>query len=258
MIDPRLTPNPDLVTTREIRQITTPVIDLLRQPGGSRDRQLILGDMVTLLGAEDGHAYVQAVRDGYVGHIDPSALALPLEITHYVAAPVSHAYEAPDFKTRDVCALTHLSGLHALSETEAYIETTLGFVPKRHILPADHLADDPAQVATHYLGTDYLWGGNTRWGIDCSGLVQAAMRACGHPCPGDSDQQMTLGASASNTTYQRNDLLFWKGHVALVTDPKTLLHANAHAMTVCYEPITDAIARIKASGDGPVIAHRRL
>lgn len=258
MSDPRLTPNPDLVTSQETRQVATPFCDLLRHPDGPRDRQLILGDMVTLMGVRDGHAYVQALRDGYVGYLDHTAIASPREITHYVAAPVSHAYTEPNFKSKDTCALTHLSGLHALSETDAYIETSHGFVPKKHLSPADRLADDPAQVATHYLGTDYLWGGNTRWGIDCSGLVQASLRASGIPCPGDSDQQMSLGASAFETAYRRNDLLFWKGHVALVTDPQTLIHANAHAMAVCYEPIEDTIARIMASGEGPVTAHRRL
>ena len=88
-------------------------------------------------------------------------------------------------------------------------------------------------------------------------MVQAALRACGIPCPGDSDQQMTLGQAATGP-YQRNDLLFWKGHVALVTDGDTMIHANAHAMAVTLENIEDAITRIAETGDGPVTAHRRL
>jgi cell wall-associated NlpC family hydrolase len=65
-----------------------------------------------------------------------------------------------------------------------------------------------------------------------------------------------VGAPVSGA-YQRNDLLFWKGHVALVVDGETMIHANAHAMAVSYENIADAIARIEAGGDGPVTAHRR-
>ena len=257
MTDPRLNPDPSLITLQEARHVSVPFCDLLRSTDGPRDRQLILGDIVTLLGMQGDHAYVQAARDGYVGFVSKSALDTVHEVTHYVAAPCSHAYTKADFKSQDACALSHLSGLHAVSQTDDYIETALGFVPKKHLAPMGVAFDDPAKVAAHYLGTDYLWGGNTRWGIDCSGLVQAALRACAIQCPGDSDQQMSLGEEATGP-YKRNDLLFWKGHVALVTDPATMIHANAHAMAVTYENIENAIARIAASDGGPVTAHRRL
>lgn len=87
--------------------------------------------------------------------------------------------------------------------------------------------------------------------------MQAALLACGVSCPGDSDQQMGLGAMAQGD-YQRGDLLFWKGHVAICVDDEVLLHANAHHMATQYEPIARAIARIEAQGEGGVIAHRRL
>ena len=57
---------------------------------------------------------------------------------------------------------------------------------------------------------------------------------------------------------ERGDLLFWKGHVALVHDAAHILHANARAMAVTLEPINAAIERIEKSGDGPIIAHKRL
>ena len=65
-------------------------------------------------------------------------------------------------------------------------------------------------------------------------------------------------ALADDTPLQRGDLLFWKGHVAWVADPERLIHANAYHMAVAYENTTTAIARIKAQGDGPVIARKRL
>ena len=257
MSDPRLTPDPAKVTESVPREIAVPVCDLLRTPDGKRDRQLLMGASVTLLSAQDGWAYVQSTRDNYVGYLRADALCAPTCPSHRVAAPCTHIYSAPDLKSSEVMALSHQSRIAVTGEAGSFMETALGFVPQVHLRPVADLDQDPATVATFYLGTDYLWGGNSRWGIDCSGLVQAALQSCGIACPGDSDLQQTLGQEAA-APYQRNDLLFWKGHVALVSDPETMIHANAHAMAVTHEPIAAAIARISAAGDGPVIAHRRF
>jgi cell wall-associated NlpC family hydrolase len=152
------------------------------------------------------------------------------------------------------------SKLAALSETATFIETEIGHIPRQHVHRIDTLATDPAAAAEVFLGTPYLWGGNSAWGIDCSGLIQAACLACGIPCPGDSDQQAEqLGDTLpSDTPFERNDLLFWTGHVALVFDTTTLIHANAGHMAVAFEPITKAIDRIITQGDGPPTLHKRL
>jgi cell wall-associated NlpC family hydrolase len=107
-----------------------------------------------------------------------------------------------------------------------------------------------------------LWGGKTALGIDCSGLVQVALTAAGHVCPRDSDmQEGALGAPAADAERElrlrRGDLVFWKGHVAIVRDPGTLIHANAFHMAVALEPFAEAVARIRAAGS-EVTSVRRI
>ncbi|KEJ90460.1 C40 family peptidase [Sulfitobacter donghicola] len=259
MSHPRLTPDPDRMPLKETAQIGRGVVNLLRKPNGARDRQLLLGTEVTVYSREDGWAYVQSAVDGYCGFVGVSSLAKPQPITHKVTAAGSHGYQNANFKAIDRCALSHGSLLASLGEKDGFINTSHGFVPKQHIAPIEHFEDDPAQVAAQFVGTPYLWGGNSRWGIDCSGLVQAACRACAIPCGGDTDmQEAELGELLPDGSLpQRNDVLFWKGHVAIVWDEETLIHANAHYMATVFEPIEEAIARIEET-DGPVTSHRRL
>ncbi|QFT58467.1 Dipeptidyl-peptidase 6 [Sulfitobacter sp. THAF37] len=258
MSDPRLTPIPALTTRSEPARITVPVADLCRSPGGPRDRQLLFGDSLTQLGPDTGgYTYVQAEKDGYCGHIRTDALGKAQVGTHWVIAPATHIYSDATFKSPEICSLSFGSRVTVTGTTENYAVTPEGFIPLKHLREKTQHFDDPAAVAALFLGTPYLWGGNSRWGIDCSGLVQAALLACGVPCPGDSDQQLILG-DVAKPPYRRNDLLFWKGHVALVSDPETLIHANAHTMLTVHEPISEAILRIGKQGDGPVTAHRRL
>ncbi|MEM8579369.1 MAG: NlpC/P60 family protein [Pseudomonadota bacterium] len=256
MSDRRTTPDPRLVDGTRPAQIAVPLADLRAAPDGARDRQLILGDPVTILGATQDHAYLRSEKDGYIGFVAQDALGPPSTATHIVTSLATHAYAAPDIKSPDTATLTFGSRLTALSGTPGFVETALGHVPKQHLGPADWQAQDPVDIARLFLGTPYLWGGNSRLGLDCSGLVQAALLACGQACPGDSDMQQSLGTEVTGEV-RRGDLLFWKGHVAMAADAQTLIHANAHAMATVYEDRAAAIARI-AQSDGPVIAHRRL
>jgi cell wall-associated NlpC family hydrolase len=241
------------------RQVIMPVCDLCRAPGRARDRQLLFGDTVAIYEDRAGWAFVQADKDGYVGYLRADALGPVQTATHVVAAPATHVYAAPDIKSPDLMGLSLGSRLHVRAQTGGFAQTDPGFVPLVHLRVIDQPFDDPVSVADLFLGTPYLWGGNSRAGIDCSGLVQAAMLACGHACPGDSDQQQAaLGPSLpQGTPPRRGDLLFWRGHVALMTAPDELIHANAATMAVTREPLTRALERIAAAGGGPVTAHLR-
>jgi cell wall-associated NlpC family hydrolase len=128
-------------------------------------------------------------------------------------------------------------------------------------VPLDHREPDFVAVAERFVGTPYLWGGKSSLGIDCSGLVQVSLEAAGIGCPRDSDmQQAGLGRALEPheaSKLQRGDLIFWKGHVAIVRDGSTMVHANAHHMATVIEPTEPAIARIKQAGS-EVVAIKRL
>lgn len=260
------TPNPSPDTLADTgpagrrRRIIRPLADLRAAPDGPRDRQLLFGETVTVQRESDGWAFVRACRDGYEGWLRSDLLGPERAATHQVVARATHLYDAPDMKSPERAALSFGSRVTVMAEHDGFLETPEGFVPRPHLQALDRPLTDPVEAAARLLGTPYLWGGNSCWGIDCSGLVQAALLACARPCPGDSHQQQAaLGTSLPEGTEPiRGDLLFWKGHVAIVAGPELLLHANAFHMAVTYEPMRSALARIARQGDGPILAHKRL
>ena len=269
--DRRLTPANDRVAHVSLRgqvegveffegvpaQIRVPVTDLCRAPGGPRDRQLLLGAAVTVLEDRDGWSFLQEAG-GYVGYVASGHLGGGAAPDHRVGTFATHAYAEEDFKSPERVALPFGARLKVLDERRRFYETDQGFVPKSHLRPLDRPFEDPVTVAQIHFGVPYLWGGNSTRGIDCSGLVSAALGACGIACPADSDLQRAALGEAVTDAPRRGDLVFWKGHVAMMVDEAVMLHANAHHMACRYEPFEAACLRIEAQGDGPVLVRKRL
>lgn len=237
--------------------VAAPVVDVCAAPDGPRERQLLLGASVNVFEDRTGWSFVQAA-DGYVGYARSSLLGPASTPTHFVATVATHAYAQEDFKSPDLHHLPFGARVVVLDERRRFFETNVGFVPKSHLRGLDRPMGDPVTVAQLHFGVPYLWGGNSSRGIDCSGLVSTGLRACGIACPADSDMQCAELGNPFDGAYQRGDLIFWKGHVGLMVDAETLIHANAHHMATVYEPVSKAILRIAAQGDGEVIAQRRL
>jgi cell wall-associated NlpC family hydrolase len=203
----------------------------------------------------EGWAWGQLAADGYVGWLPANALTpAGAPPTHKVAALRTFVFPGPSIKLPPLEALPLGARLGIVRvEDRMAVTRSGGYVPSPHLAPLDVDEPDFVAVAERFLGVPYLWGGKTALGLDCSGLVQVALTAAGISCPRDSDmQEQALGAptgtSADFADVQRGDLIFWKGHVAIVRDGANLLHANAFHMAVAIEPIADAIARIRAAG----------
>ncbi len=259
MSDRRTLPE-ELRDCGEVMSVAVPLADLRAAPDGKRDRQLVYGEDFRVVEVRGGWAYGSAQKDGYAGYLRLADLEVRRDTTHFVSARSSHVYPEPDFKSEAIAALSFGSQLEVTIEDDRFAKLASGgFIPRPHIAPVDQLFYDPIEVAERFMGVPYLWGGNSIWGLDCSGLVQVALLACGVECPGDADmQQAGVGmAIGDNVKPQRGDLFFWKGHVGLIRDENILLHANAYHMAVVDEPLDQAIARIKAQGDGPVTGRRR-
>ncbi|HAR53089.1 NlpC/P60 family protein [Roseovarius nubinhibens] len=243
-------------------RVVAPVLSLYAYPHAPRvERQVLFGQRVTHLETREGWAFLRDEGNGHVGYARADGLAGWARPTHRVQVARTLVFAAPDIKCAGPVPLSLGSQLCVVGEAGRFVQLLDGrYALAAHLAPVEEQESDPVSVAERLLGTPYLWGGNSGFGIDCSGLVQAGLAACGRACPGDSDMQAAeLGQSLDEgAEMQRGDLVFWKGHVGMMADSVTLLHANAHHMAVAYEPLRAAIARIAAQGEGPVTARKRL
>jgi Bacterial dipeptidyl-peptidase Sh3 domain/NlpC/P60 family len=226
--------------------------------------QALKGERVTIYDRNgEGFAWGQLNSDGYVGWLPDRALAKPLAMpTHKVTALRTFAFPGPSIKLPPVETLSMGAMLTVTREDGAFAVTREGwYLPRPHLGGIGAMAADFVAVAERFVGTPYLWGGKSSIGIDCSGLVQVALNAAGTGCPRDSDMQRDgLGralSAAEAKHLQRGDLIFWKGHAAIVRDADSIVHANAHHMAAVVENTRDAIARIKAAGN-EIAAIKRL
>lgn len=239
---------------------------LLSEPqfGGEQVDQLLMGERFKVIERKHDFYWGQALRDGYVGYVPVRAFRdgwyLP---SHYVSTLRTYVFAAPQVKSSILCALS-LNSLVSVTTEEAgfvYINE-MGWVYKSHLSGFDQFADDYVSVAESYINAPYQWGGRESIGLDCSGLLQQALYAAGFGCPRDSDMQAKLGVSLEVGDdlqgLKRGDLVFWKGHVAIMTDGEHIIHANAFHMKVAIEPLSEAIKRIEKNTGNGVSGFRRL
>ena len=276
MTDPRLTPaRPDLAAAHLrgkvpaekfaegiAAEVAAASVPLRKRPdaASAHETEALHGETMQVYEARDGWAWVQLERDGYVGYLAANALREPQTPTHRVAALRTHAYPGASIKRPHALALSLGAQLTIAGEHGDFLIDGEGrhFWP-RHLAPVDSVEPDFVAVAERFLHAPYLWGGRTSEGIDCSGLTQAALTAAGVAAPRDSDMLEQLGeALAQDAALRRGDLVFWKGHVGIMRDAETLLHANGYHMAVVSEPLAAARERIAASGGGAITSARRL
>ena len=235
--------------TPVLRQCTAAIATICGKPGGNATSALLFGEYFEVFDFADGWAWGRCQHDSYVGYVLVESLGIAgAAPTHRVKVASALVFSEPDIKSPVRMQLPFGAGFAATSSDERFLTTDGGYIHLRHAQLTGEAFGDVFAAAEIFMNSPYLWGGRTPMGVDCSGLVQAALFAAGLPSPRDSDQQQqALGHPVAYAKRARGDLVFFPGHVGILASKDLLLHANAFWMRTVTEPLADVVARIGLS-----------
>ncbi len=231
--------------------VKSPFSPLYSNKGSKLSTQLLYGEACDVFEAKNGWSWIQSRRDNYVGYT-PS-----INLTRKTYKPNSKVislrtiiYTKPDIKSPTKCYLSFnsLVEVSKIKGKYSYIKN-LGWCPSLDLVNIKSSKFNHIDLSKLYLDTPYLWGGRDSMGIDCSGLVQNLHQINNKPFPRDTDmQEVFVTNEVKHEKYLKaGDLVFWKGHVAMMIDDFNIIHANAFHMKTAIEPLSIARKRILKS-----------
>lgn len=236
--------------TESLYHIIAPVVDIVEDPSNpgaisKNDSQGLFGETFEVTDTNGDFCYGTLKIDGYSGYVHSAALTPAGSIPQpngFICQLMSHIYPQPSMKTRPIMGLSFLSHIHVNSDNrkDGFIEMPgYGWVHEDHIAMGSQ--KNPASIAKKFLGTPYLYGGRSTWGLDCSALIQLSMLACGQACLRDCNQQEnTLGKQADmQSSLKRGDIVYFQGHVGMMLDEQRCINATSRHMRTCIEDIND-------------------
>jgi NlpC/P60 family/Bacterial dipeptidyl-peptidase Sh3 domain len=222
---------------------TAPRVALRNAPAATAEAvsELLFGDGFEIVEVKAGFALGRCTADRYIGWAPQDVLALPVSpASHQISARRAPVFSAASIKADVAMELPYGARLSGPVDGQFLAIAGGGFVHRRHVeaAPRDRFA-----ASALFLAAPYLWGGRTPDGVDCSGLVQAALAAEGVALRRDTDLQLEQGEPVKFAAREAGDLVFFPGHVGLLLEGDRLRHANAHWMAVVDEPLADVVAR---------------
>ena len=237
-----------------------PVINLYKKRNlkSTIDTQLLYGDNFKVVKKYSGWKKIKIKKDGYVGYIKNKKLSTPIKSNFKVSVMKARLYSKPSPKTMLNKFLSYESRLRVIKKKGKFAKFEKYWIKISDLKKTKFKNKDIFKDVSLFKNTKYLWGGKSYKGIDCSALIQIFFNYNNKYCPRDSkDQEKFFKKKVKIKNIKKNDMIFWKGHVAIALSKKKLIHAYGPMKRVVIMDIKRTIERIKRTANLEVTSIRR-
>ncbi len=237
-----------------------PVINVYKKNNTKSEvvTQLLYGDIFKKLKQTQKWIKIKNNTDNYKGYIQNKPFPKKQTITHKVCVLYSNLYSKPNNKNKIKKKLSFGSKITVLNKKKSFYKFDKFWIKKRNVKKISFKTKDYFKNVESFINVKYKWGGKNFSGVDCSGLVQLFLNFNNKFCPRDTkDQIKYFKKKIELNNVRKNDLIFWKGHVAIILSKKKIIHAYGPMKKTTVMPLKKTITRIYKTSKLKVIGVRR-
>tara|TARA_Y100000748_G_scaffold45684_1_gene34155 strand:+ start:1110 stop:1850 length:741 start_codon:yes stop_codon:yes gene_type:complete len=236
------------------------VINLHKKPSSKSEivTQMIFGDSFSISKKTKKWLKVKIKEDGYKGYVKNKNFSNFLKPTHKINVLKAKVYKSPN-KRKKITEISFGSKIKVVDNKIKFFKFSKGWISKNNVKPISFKEKKPFRNIKIFRNTKYKWGGKSFKGIDCSALIQIFLNFNNKFCPRDAGEQVKyFKKNIKLKNIKKNDIIYWKGHVALALSNKKLIHAYGPMKKTLIMGIDQTIKRIEKTAKLKVIAIKRV
>ena len=237
-----------------------PIINLHKKPSYKSEivTQMIYGEAFTIINKSTKWIKIKIKEDHYIGYVKRREFISYVKPTHKVATLFANIYRKPNFKSK-TGRLPYISKIKIDEINSKFAKFQNKWIEKKNIKPLKYKNKDIFKDLKIFKNVKYKWGGKTFVGIDCSALVQICLNFNNKFCPRDSNQQVRFFKKNKKLKkIKKNDIIYWKGHVAIALSNKKIIHAYGPLKKTLVMNMSQTIKRIRETANLEIISVKRI
>tara|TARA_Y100000817_G_scaffold311239_1_gene303070 strand:+ start:38 stop:781 length:744 start_codon:yes stop_codon:yes gene_type:complete len=223
------------------------------------DTQLLYGDNFKVIKKHSGWKKIRIKKDGYIGYIKNKKFFKPIKPNFKVSVLKARLFSKPSSNKKLQKFLSYESRVRIIKKNGKFGKFEKYWIKTSDLKKNNFKRRNIFKDIKLFKNTKYLWGGKSYKGIDCSALVQVFFNHNNKYCPRDSkDQEKFFKKKIKLKNIRKNDLIFWKGHVAVALSKNMLIHAYGPMKKVVIMNIKKTIERIQKTANLKITSIRRI